>query len=764
MKKVGTNSEKQARSRLISPDFLSMIKEPEPDGSSGSDDDSNYTGFFRPYDIKGFLAILANEPEVRNAMSIFQFTPQGSDYVDDNGTITKLDFDNENPVLKECLGDDREIIRIDTGELFDIQKPCQCFRKLIGRIHCSRMDSRVALFASGDLKSNVEKFNVSLKDGDLSKIEILHGHKDRSYIKYTCPHSCLDEYIFPILFEGKTVACLILGQVNHENYDPDKAFSAYRDIIQKKKREEKFQTDFLEKLNQNPFDENDLRKKIELVCKQIKHFEKRIEKEVELSGHRYIDRTFETITEDLQKNLHSIDTSEIALAITEFKSHVTSSLKEICDAFRPDLEFIRMFAIDNNKFEKPFSFFAASNECQNSYKFKLDKDLFLKEFFSDSAHTGIKELTGRQRDEVVNKFSHQGQIDNDDSITLLPTLSGNVSFIIWRRKNNHYDKKTEKLFKDKLSDFYILVSQIYATLAEVEREKILTNIIRIAGHEVAQIVPSLIEFTNRFAKTEASRTSETIKSEKFKKDLEDLKGRVLLMKDIYDKPKMAFGMVSLQDRTPEHLSDILVQGAKLYRPLASDRCISIPAPDEFAKRIWVDVNKELFGHIINNLLDNAVKYSYEGTNIYVETYEEEGKLVISVISYGDFIEEGGRIYDLYYRGEKQKDKGQGLGVGMFLSRRIAAAHGFQISHKPSEKLSDYHMSALAGRYYEYPSLYFDLRLSSLQLLDEVVSTKDGKAWYTPSRTEAKFLLEKDAYPTCRNHFYITIPSEYYTKR
>ena len=77
-----------------------------------------------------------------------------------------------------------------------------------------------------------------------------------------------------------------------------------------------------------------------------------------------------------------------------------------------------------------------------------------------------------------------------------------------------------------------------------------------------------------------------------------------------------------------------------------------------------------------NLLDNAAKYSGDGTNIQVGLFSGPRGVVLEVADRGIGIPaaEHGRIFDRFYRTERELGKG-GYGLGLFLVKHIMDAHG-----------------------------------------------------------------------------------------
>ncbi len=86
------------------------------------------------------------------------------------------------------------------------------------------------------------------------------------------------------------------------------------------------------------------------------------------------------------------------------------------------------------------------------------------------------------------------------------------------------------------------------------------------------------------------------------------------------------------------------------------------------------------------LLQNAVKYAYEGTEISVYVWKKEGFVVTDVKDYGSVIpkEEWENIFGKFYRASNHGGE-EGSGLGLMVAKNIVERHGGKISVTSSEK-------------------------------------------------------------------------------
>lgn len=98
--------------------------------------------------------------------------------------------------------------------------------------------------------------------------------------------------------------------------------------------------------------------------------------------------------------------------------------------------------------------------------------------------------------------------------------------------------------------------------------------------------------------------------------------------------------------------------------------------------LYVRRNPELLQTAIENLLDNAVKYSGEGTDVTVTAERQDGAIVISVRDQGCGIDRQHlpRIFERFYRVDKARSRKQGgTGLGLAIVKHVVRVHGGQTS-------------------------------------------------------------------------------------
>jgi two-component system, OmpR family, sensor kinase len=93
---------------------------------------------------------------------------------------------------------------------------------------------------------------------------------------------------------------------------------------------------------------------------------------------------------------------------------------------------------------------------------------------------------------------------------------------------------------------------------------------------------------------------------------------------------------------------------------------------------WVRVQPALLGQLLDNLLDNACKYSEPGTPIRVQVGGDAASVTLAVEDAGSGIDATDlpHIFEPFYRSEEARRRGRGgVGLGLAVASRVAGALG-----------------------------------------------------------------------------------------
>ncbi|HZS88915.1 MAG TPA: HAMP domain-containing sensor histidine kinase [Chloroflexota bacterium] len=143
----------------------------------------------------------------------------------------------------------------------------------------------------------------------------------------------------------------------------------------------------------------------------------------------------------------------------------------------------------------------------------------------------------------------------------------------------------------------------------------------------------------------------------------------------------AYSRLEYLEQTPRQealeLGSLLRRASESVQPQAEDKGI-IVALDGPADPCPFIGDKHLLVRAVQNVLDNAVRYTPAGGRIHLRWTREAGALVIAVEDTGPGIapQDLPHLFTPLYRGESSRNRQTaGAGLGLTIARRIVQAHG-----------------------------------------------------------------------------------------
>src|SRR5207237_1061836 len=87
-------------------------------------------------------------------------------------------------------------------------------------------------------------------------------------------------------------------------------------------------------------------------------------------------------------------------------------------------------------------------------------------------------------------------------------------------------------------------------------------------------------------------------------------------------------------------------------------------------------DRVLIERLVTNLVDNAVRYNFEGGSIYVETGTAGGESYLSITNSGPLVPEWKLpwLFEPFTRLEQRVANGKGVGLGLSIVASVVTAH------------------------------------------------------------------------------------------
>lgn len=86
--------------------------------------------------------------------------------------------------------------------------------------------------------------------------------------------------------------------------------------------------------------------------------------------------------------------------------------------------------------------------------------------------------------------------------------------------------------------------------------------------------------------------------------------------------------------------------------------------------LWVEIDTDQMIRVIDNIMNNAIKYSPDGGTITVRLTQNQNQILLSISDQGLGIprKDLGKVFDRFYRADKARSRAQG-GTGLGLAHR-----------------------------------------------------------------------------------------------
>ena len=153
-----------------------------------------------------------------------------------------------------------------------------------------------------------------------------------------------------------------------------------------------------------------------------------------------------------------------------------------------------------------------------------------------------------------------------------------------------------------------------------------------------------------------------------------------LIEDLQDLAKAEAGELQLDVKSVS-LNDLINQTVDSVRHKLEEKNLSLSV-DGLSENGVIRVDVRRVCQVLRNLLENAVRYSYDGGQITISAETEQDKQVVKVSDNGMGIlkDDLPYVFERFYRADKSRSRSTGgSGLGLTISKQIIEAHGGEIT-------------------------------------------------------------------------------------
>jgi signal transduction histidine kinase len=136
-------------------------------------------------------------------------------------------------------------------------------------------------------------------------------------------------------------------------------------------------------------------------------------------------------------------------------------------------------------------------------------------------------------------------------------------------------------------------------------------------------------------------------------------------------------------RAPLQLAELAAEASARFARNHPEHDLRLAVPEDLPQ---VLVDRALLGRVLENLLENAARYSDPGTPIVLRACAEPGGLSVEVSDRGIGVPEEDlpRLFEPFFRTDRSRSRqAGGTGLGLTLCRRVVEAHGGTIRAEPN---------------------------------------------------------------------------------
>ena len=220
-------------------------------------------------------------------------------------------------------------------------------------------------------------------------------------------------------------------------------------------------------------------------------------------------------------------------------------------------------------------------------------------------------------------------------------------------------------------------------ILEAEQRK--NDLIMYLAHDLKTPLASAIGYLNLLR--DEGQISEELRERYLSIALDKAERLEDLINEFFEIARFNLSDITLQ-YSGINLTRLLEQLVYEFKPILGAKNLNCRLDIAEDRMLRCDADK--IQRVFDNLLRNAVNYSFEDTEIEITVEEESGSFVIRFANHGDTVPQDKleRIFEQFYRLDAARSTGSGgAGLGLAIARQITALHGGTITAASENELT-----------------------------------------------------------------------------
>lgn len=221
-------------------------------------------------------------------------------------------------------------------------------------------------------------------------------------------------------------------------------------------------------------------------------------------------------------------------------------------------------------------------------------------------------------------------------------------------------------------------AKLYTEQVEARRKvedlsRLKDEFLSIASHELRTPVTSIKGYT-QLAKTLIRENDLGTSEEYLDIALDQIDRMSRLILELLDVSRIETGRLEIR-REPIRWTSFVREVVHRHHTAVSDRRFHVNMP---SSDTTIAGDRDRLEQVLGNLLENAVKYSPDGSEIFVSVEDRGDQVVTSVCDRGMGIpkDELNQVFERFHRGRQVSSTNYGgLGLGLYITKQIVERHG-----------------------------------------------------------------------------------------
>ena len=288
-----------------------------------------------------------------------------------------------------------------------------------------------------------------------------------------------------------------------------------------------------------------------------------------------------------------------------------------------------------------------------------------------------KKQLGVQKEDVLNKsilelLKIEDEYDLRDLITQIPEL-----MIDSQDANGEYLSLRVRFALVRRESGFIsgLVAVLHDTTEQEKEERERRLFVSNVSHELRTPLTSVKSYLEAL---DEGALSEPVAPDFIKVSLDETNRMMRMVTDLLHLSRI--------DNASSHL-DVELINFTAFITFILNRFDKMRGPDEEKKyelvrdypitSVWIEIDTDKMTQVIDNILNNAIKYSPDGGKITVTMKTTDDQMILSISDQGLGIpkQDLPRIFDRFYRVDRARSRAQGgTGLGLSIAKEIIKQH------------------------------------------------------------------------------------------